>query len=395
MVDDIKSSGPRPEDNKIDIYENHISRENNSDDRPRFQAPKQPKKGKVRSFFADLSTKQRILLVIGLIVAIGLIAGAVWYFVLRSEPQPEARTEEPVAEAPKPTTEASHLTGLQVQPEVNTRSAIGVMIENSPDARPQSGLKDAGVVYEAVVEGGITRFLAVFQDTNPESVGPVRSVRPYYLDFLAPYNAAIMHVGGSGEALAQIRSQGFKDLDRKGAYWRESSRYAPHNAYTSLPKLREIEQQAGFTPATYEGLVRGGEDQAAAAVTARAITVNMSNSANYTVNYEFDPATNTYKRSVGGKPHMDAGSNTQLSPKVLVVPVIPRSQSGIYSVYAVNGSGKVLVFQNGTVTEGTWSKSERSSQFKFTGSDGQPLKLAPGQTWITLAATANNVSYTP
>lgn len=92
---------------------------------------------------------------------------------------------------------------------------------------------------------------------------------------------------------------------------------------------------------------------------------------------------------------MDAKSNTQLAPKIVIVPIIHRTQSGYYSVYATVGSGKVLVFQNGTVTEGTWSKPDRKTQIKFNGADGQPIKLAPGQTWVTLASTASDVTFAP
>lgn len=394
MVDDIKSPDD-PGDPKTDIYQNLKVH-----DRPKgiidADRPQKPKKGdRFTQWLSSLSPRQRTMLLLAIIIGLALIGGAIWYFVFRTEPTPGvAPTVTKSEETAKPTTEASRLTGLQVPPEVNQRTVTGVMIENSPDARPQAGLKDAGVVYEAVVEGGITRFMAVFQDTQPDYVGPVRSVRPYFLDFLGPYNAAIMHVGGSGEALAQIKAQGIKDLDKPGAFNRDSSRYAPHNAFSSIPKLKEIEQQSGYTANPYEGFARGGDETPVSPPTARVVNIRMSSTL-YNVNYEYDPATNTYKRSEGGKPHMDAKSNTQLSPKVLVVPVVPRSQSGIYSVYAINGSGKVYVFQNGTAIEGTWSKSDRKGQFKFTGADGQPLKLATGQTWVTLAASAADVTAGP
>jgi hypothetical protein len=269
------------------------------------------------------------------------------------------------------------------------------MIENSPDARPQSGLRDAGVVYEAVAEGGITRFLALFQDTEPTYVGPVRSVRPYYLDFLGPYDGAIAHVGGSGEALAQIKSQKIKDLDQfsnPGPYWRERTRYAPHNMYTNVQELKKLEKSKGWKAMEYARLERGAESKAAATPTASTINVELSRLL-YNVSYKYDKKSNTYLRSLANRPHMDAKSNKQVAPGVVIVPIIPRSQNGIYSVYAINGTGKVLVFQNGTVTEGTWSKKNRKSQFQLKTKDGEVLKLAPGQTWFTIAATAGSVSY--
>jgi hypothetical protein len=354
------------------------------------------KRRSIKEWFGSLSKKQKILLGIGLLLGLALIAGAAWFVFLK--PEPEVPEPVPAAvEAPPETTEASRLTGIKypLEDKVNERTVTGVMIENSPDARPQSGLRDAGVVYEAVAEGGITRFLALFQDTAPTYVGPVRSVRPYYLDFLGPYDAAIAHVGGSGQALGQIKSQKIKDLDQfsnPGPYWRERTRYAPHNMYTSVKDLKKLEKEKGWKPSEYAGLERGAESKAVATPTTTSIEVKMS-SMLYNVSYKYDKKSNTYLRSEGNRPHMDAKSNKQLAPTVVVVPIIPRSQDGIYSVYDVNGTGKVLVFQNGTVTQGTWTKKNRKSQFQLKTKDGQVLKLAPGQTWFTIAATNANVSY--
>lgn len=389
MLDDTKSS------NSLD--------DKNKNTEAGFIAVKEPKdtgdiKGKKnkKNFFSKLTKKQKIIT--GVVAAIFIVGGMTAFALTRQKPKPAPAAEQPkIEEAPK-TTEPSRLTGIEVPVEYNKRTVTGVQIENSPDARPQSGLKDAGVVYEAVAEGGITRFQALFQDSLPEYVGPVRSVRPYYLDFLGPYDGAIAHVGGSPQALAEIKAQNIKDLDQQinsnsSAYWREKSRYAPHNMYTNIVKLKEIEQQRGWT-SNYEGFGRGGEDKASGTPNAKTVNIRMS-SANYNIVYNYDATSNSYLRNEGGRPHMDAKSNTQLSPKVIVVPVVSRSQSGIYSVYAINGSGKVFVFQNGTVIEGTWQKTDRKSQFKFTGSDGQPLKLAPGQTWVTLAAAAGDVTFAP
>src|SRR5581483_7848643 len=139
-----------------------------------------------------------------------------------------------------PTTVASPLTGVQVAPALAARPVTGIMIENSDFARPQSGLQDAGVVYEAIAEAGITRFLALYQDSSPQYIGPVRSLRPYYIDFAAPFQASIVHVGGSPDALSEVKSGGFRNLDEfyNGDYFtRISARDAPHNVYTSFAEL--------------------------------------------------------------------------------------------------------------------------------------------------------------
>jgi hypothetical protein len=270
------------------------------------------------------------------------------------------------------------------------------MIENSPDARPQAGLKDAGVVYEAIAEGGITRFLTLFQESNPDYIGPVRSVRPYYLDFIKPYDAPVAHAGGSGEALAQIRNEGFKDLDQAynpSYYQRITSRYAPHNLYTSRAQLLELQKAKGWTTSNFAGLARA-EEKPSTTVTARAIDFAISGYY-YNPHYDYDTATNTYKRSEGGQPHTDDRSGTQLAPKVVVAVVMPHSYAGIYSVYQTNGVGKAYIFQNGTVTEASWNKTNRDTQLTLVDGAGKAIGLNPGQTWITLVGDTGQVTYTP
>jgi len=132
--------------------------------------------------------------------------------------------ESPGAHNPAAQKYYSPLTGEQVADEAATKQVVtAIMIENSPDARPQSGIKDAGVVYEAIAEGGITRFLTLHQQDKPQLVGPVRSLRIYFLDWLAPYNASVAHVGGSADALAEVRNGSYRDIDQffnADSYWR-------------------------------------------------------------------------------------------------------------------------------------------------------------------------------
>ncbi len=288
-------------------------------------------------------------------------------------------------EPPKPTTEASRLTGVQVAPELNQRPVIGIMIENSPDARPQSGLKDAGIVFEAIAEGGITRFLALFQEAQPQYIGPVRSVRPYYLDFLKPFDGSIVHAGGSPQGLSDIGALGIKDMNHNSAaFFRVSSRFAPHNLYTSMQGLDEYAKSIGHTSSTFTSLPRKDESPLATPM-AKSIDLTISSN-NYNVHYDYDAATNSYKRSLAGRAHNDEKAASQLTPKVVVALVMSHKYSGLYSVYQNTGSGKAVVFQDGFVVNGKWSKAGRSDQIVLTTEDGKPLTLNPGQTWFTLVA---------
>ncbi len=359
---------------------------------------KPQKTGKHRKFsLKHLSKKQKILLGVGVVLALGLIGFLVWRFALHTEPQQPVA--EQIVEVPASTTEASRVTGLQVKPEINQRHVNGVMIENSPDARPQSGLNDADIVYEAVAEGGITRFLAMFHDKEPKYVGPIRSARPYYIHWLLPFDASYAHVGGSPDALRLIKQAKVKDLDQfanSGAYERVSSRYAPHNVYSGIDKLNKLEEQKNYKTSNVLGFARKATETPAEQV--KAATINLSiSSALYNVSYKYGAKGNQYARYMGGKKHVDEKSGKQIYAKVVVALVMKKGlmPDGHHTKYATVGSGRMFVFQDGIVVKGKWKKDERNKQFSFTADDGTEIQLNPGNTWITIVSDSSSVSYKP
>lgn len=358
-------------------------------------------------WWMGLSRNLRFAFLASLLLLFG--AGAVgWYYFIQPSSNPSLTVIRHPKPKPKaPATVASPLTGLQVAPNLAQRPVTGVMIENSDGARPQSGLQDAGVVYEAIAEAGITRFMAFFQDAQPQYIGPVRSLRPYYIDFAAPFQASIVHVGGSPDALAEVQGGGFRNLDEfaNGAYfWRISSRYAPHNVYTSFAKLDALNQKKGYTSSSFTGWPRKA-DKKLATPTAKTIDLQIS-SADYYAHYDYNAAANDYLRSEGGAPHLDlvnAGdtSGVRLQPKVVTAMVVPQSlgtldaSGAYYTDYDDIGSGAAYIFQDGGVTVGTWSKDSTANQVTFADSAGAPMKLDAGQAWITLVGGSNKVSYSP
>lgn len=352
-------------------------------------------------FFKPEHVSRKKWLLIDIVILFGILTAAIGGYALYKyltkvpplPPQPAA-----VKRVIKPVTEASHLTGLQIDPALNKRPVTGVMIENSPDARPQSGLIDAGVVIEAIAEGGVTRFLALYQEAQPKYIGPIRSVRPYFLDFALAFNASVAHVGGSPEALGQIRGLGIRDLDQfynAAAYRRISQRYAPHNVYTSMAQLDKLNKSKGYKSSTFTSLERK-KDMPSKIPPAKVIDMTISGYF-YNTHYKYVAATNTYKRSEGGKPHTDEKSKKQISPKVLIALVMNYSiqSDGKHSQYLTVGSGKAYIFQDGTVTKATWHKGSRSSQLTLTNAAGKTVKLNAGQTWITLVSNLNAVTYKP
>ncbi len=383
-------------DETIDLGEPDVNAE-----RPNSsKSPKQPSKPhwwtRFNNWFKGLSKKKKALFIIAvLLVLVGIEAG-IYALISGKNPVEQVAIIQPKK---KPsTTVASNLTGLQVAPELNDKPVTGVMVENSVDARPQAGLYNAGVVFEAIAEGGITRFLALYQDTAPESIGPVRSARPYFIDWALGFDATYAHVGGSPEALQKIRNENVKDMDQSynsKYFQRVTSRYAPHNVFTSSAQLAQLEQSKGYGKSNFTSFPRKKE-RPSKQPTAKTIALTIS-SARFNVLYTYDPTSNSYLRTLGGQPHTDEKTNKQITPKVVVAMVMNYSiaSDGKHSVYNTIGNGHVYIFQDGTVAEGTWEKTDKTKQITFTDAAGKPIKLNPGQTWLTAVNSANSVTYQP
>lgn len=341
--------------------------------------------GRIRSWTKLHHTATFALAGIGVVLATALVAA----IILFKAPK-QVDTVTPVVSVkptPPPVVYYSALSGIKVPDQASTQQATtGIMIENSPDARPQSGIKPAGVVFEAVAEGGITRFLAIYQEAKPQLIGPVRSVRLYYVDWIAPFQASVAHIGGSKFALNEVRNGQYRDIDQffnAGSYWRATDRYAPHNVYTSFEKLDALNQKKGYTSSTFTSWPRK-DGVAAKTPTASTIDVKISGPA-YNSHYDYDATTNTYKRSQGGAPHTDreAGQITPTTVIVMDVVMTKVFEDGWREQITTTGSGRARIFQNGAVIEGTWNKKDRGSQISFTTSDGKEIQLNRGQTWIT------------
>ena len=303
--------------------------------------------------------------------------------------------------ATKPTTKASPLTGLQVAPELADRPITAIVIENLyPDARPQSGLGQAGVVYEALAEGGITRFLAFFLDTQPASLGPVRSLRTYFVDWGLEFNAPVAHCGGNIDALDLIGPLGLKDMNQfayGSSFYRTNDRYAPHNLYTSTQLLDKLEQVLGFNqPANFTVSPRK-KDSPANPPNASTINIDYSYPA-YAVIYKYNAATNDYIRYLGGVPHVDRNTGQPIHVKNVVVEYMPTSygytrigQAAV--VMGTVGSGKSIVFRDGTAVEGTWSKTSHNARTRLLDVAGQDISLNAGNTWYSIVPIGKLATY--
>lgn len=305
----------------------------------------------------------------------------------------------------------SPLTGLEVDDANLLKTATTcVMIENSPEARPQSGLSEAGIVYEAIAEGGITRFMAIYQEAKPELIGPVRSVRLTYAEMAKPYKCSIAHVGGSHNALQLIRNNGqFRDIDQffnADYYWRAKTRpdgkriHAPHDVYTDATHLDALNFRKGFTESTFTGFARLDPDTILETSDLSATTINIKMSgALYNPVYTYDASTNSYKRAhASGGAHnsiLKDGSLVQNSPKVVVAlktSSVPRGDS--YVDYKTIGSDDAFIFQNGTVIAAKWSRPDADSPLRLIDENGNDIQLVRGQVWISIyPSSSGSVSW--
>jgi hypothetical protein len=247
-------------------------------------------------------------------------------------------------------------------------------------------LDSAGIVFEAVTEGGITRYLALYQEDMPKEIGPVRSVRPHFVSWLYGFDASIAHVGGSFNALQLVDSLGVKTLTQftyTEPYRRISERAAPHNVYASMKALRELQQELKHDKSQFNDIPRS-DDAPAEMPNAKKISLDFS-SPSFAVEFRYDQSSNSYKRFLAGEPHIDAAENKQITVKNVVVIKVKGTNSD--TIKAV-GNGEAWLFKNGTFQKVRWEKSAHDTRIKIVDETGNEVPLNRGDTWIA-ALTEN------
>lgn len=308
---------------------------------------------------------------------------------------------------------------------------LTIMIENHEEARPQSGLSRADIVYEAVAEGGITRFLAIFYCGTGAldiQVGPVRSARTYFLDFASEYGdfPLYAHVGGANtpgpaNALGQIADYGWikkgNDLNQFSlgfpTFWRDYDRLGhevatEHTMYSTTDKLFAAGEKRGLTNEDKDGEVWHEnfvqwdfKDEAEEKERGnRSPEFNFwSGYTAYQVKWEYDAANNDYARINGGAAQKDKNDDSSLKAKSVVIVFMKESrandgyENNLHLLYGTKGTGRAVVFQDGQATEGTWNKKDRKSRMIFKDSKGKEIKLNRGQIWIEVLPIGSEISY--
>lgn len=322
-----------------------------------------------------LSRKKKILIGVGLVVVV-LVA------VLML-----TRGEDVVTKITEPDKKYySQLTGVEVDKEVSEQPILGVMIENSEEARPQTGLDSAGIVFETVTEGGITRYLALYQESMPEEVGPVRSVRPAFVDWLMGFDASIAHVGGSEQALQMIDQRKAKSMNEffnGDSYFRRNDREAPHDAYARTKDLVALQKKLEHKTAKFDEIPRSN-DAPSAQPTATVISLQFSHPI-FAVQFNYSAANNNYARSLAGTPHIDVGNNQQITVKNVIVLKMAGDVNAI-------GSGDALLYKDGTVQNIRWQQADYKSRIKLLDATGKEVPLNRGDTWFSVLPGSGTVT---
>jgi hypothetical protein len=266
----------------------------------------------------------------------------------------------------------------------------GVSIDNHVDARPSAGVAASPLVFELPVEGGITRFLAFFERGSlPEKIGPVRSARPYFLDYIQGFGPALfVHFGGSDEALHRIASTSvLKDADIDGmsdgtTFWRDESRDAPHNAYVSATNVGKVFDARSISGREVSGWLVAPDPAPADRGTMTSIMVPYS-TLSYDPEWRYDHDRNVFVRAVNGATIKDEGGEAIEAKNVIVLVTQVDTIDAIGRKKVVTtGSGTATVFHDGKKTDATWRRSTNDVPPRFYDASGTEVPLTEGNIWI-------------
>ena len=381
-------------------------------------------------------------LTITLVVAIGVVAGALAVSgglvsssagptpgpsgsataTVTASPSLPPTPEPSLGPTPEPTPVLvpSALTGLPVTETAARRHPIAVMVDDLAAARPQSGFNAAAIVWQAPAEGGIPRYMMIFQDQVPAKVGPVRSSREYFIEWAAEWRAMYVHHGGSPQALSTLASHGSGQYvwNADGFRWSPTYLYRvdhvtvpggktyplvpPHNLYTDGSHLRKLAARIGaddgpLTPVWTFGAASGPQDRPSGT------TITVTYEPYESIQYRYDPTTNTYRRYTAQsgqafKAQVDAGDGKPVAPTNVVIlkmafgPLNDGHYAQKHRLEAQDvGHGTAWISSNGITVKGTWRKASITAPTLLFGPDGSPITLAPGQTFVQVMKLTDSV----
>jgi PBP1b-binding outer membrane lipoprotein LpoB len=311
-----------------------------------------------------------------------------------TEQTTEETTEQPTETEPEIIVKEgvpSPISGLYYPQELTELRPMAIVLDNHPSSRWQAGITKAEIVYECEVEGPFTRYLAIFLTESPEHIGPVRSARPYFLTFALEFDAVFVHVGGSNEALLNIRDYQMANISgmTSGEFWRyyDTGKTAPNNMYTAMKNLRDAQSYMNYRQEANYEVWNFSEDPYPLAdiydsqsVSSFSITYNKD----YHVRYDLKEDTGKYNRYVNDKLQIDEYFEDEIVATNIIVQKLRKAvldNEGRLALYNIS-DGEGYYISNGEMIEISWEKTSIRGRTIYKDKDGNEILLNPGQTWI-------------
>ncbi len=356
-----------------------------------IEIPNKTKKKKAKN-------NQKKLIIISLSFLLLSITLIIIYFILENR-----KTEIPASKSPEVVK-----NNLQILDENSNERPIAIMIDNNIGTAKHAGLQESYLNYEIIVEGGLTRIMALYKDKNVSLIGPVRSSRHYFLDYALESDAIYAHFGWSIYAERDIKTLGIDNINGltdENPYWRDSSAIAPHNVFTTTEKIRSYAKHKNYssetnnwklldysTDAIYlNKIIENQENTNQELLTANKISIDYSYYQKRS--YVYDSQNEYFLREMNNNAHLDKTTNKQLHYKNIIIEKVNNynlDNEGRQDLATV-GSGTGYYITNGYALPINWTKSSRSAKTKYTYSNGIEIKVNDGNTFIQIVPMSSKV----
>ncbi|MDD5527733.1 MAG: DUF3048 domain-containing protein [Patescibacteria group bacterium] len=349
----------------------------------------------LKNYLQNKSKLWKSLMIISIVLFLVILSCLLWAFAARpgikSKADISAVADDNSALSVKKSAKCDNcarrqIDGVYVEPSIADLAPVAIMIDNHPDARPPAGLEKANLVYEAEVEGYYTRLMAVFASGGEVGkIGPVRSARPYFVDWANELQAVYAHCGGSPEALVDIEQKGIVDLNEfyNGQYfWRAADRSAPHNIYISSADFNKFLTAKNITAGDYQAWQYKEDSPVADSSTTEPILIDYR-APEFQAKWVYDKTGNDYIRYYQDKLVLTADNNLLVAKNVIIQTVPAAVIDAVLRLKMQDvGSGIAKICLDGACRPGAWSKPDSSSRTIFSYADGEEVKFNAGTTWV-------------
>ncbi len=342
--------------------------------------------------------KKIILLLVVLVVVLSVFGGCNKAGEVVEPTDPVLNEKEEIKVDP----EAEEIEAFKTKYLNNDERIIAIMIDNDDEnARPQAGMDEAYIVYEVIVEGGATRFMALFRGVDTEKIGPVRSSRHYFLDYALENDAVYTHFGWSPKATTDISALKVNNVNGVTGtdgyiFWREQKFKGDwHSAYTSIKNIKEISEKKGYRlTSSHTNSIKYSDKYFELSNGQNAVNVYIKYSGGYSTTYKYNSETKLYEKYIGTNPHKMQNGEVLGFKNIIVEFKADTSLGDGTARRDINttGTGKGFYITNGICEEITWSKSSRTATTVYKKNDGTELLVNPGKTIINVISPSYTVT---